>query len=59
MARVGSVAEYESVEWEEMEVRGVRIRVATPAALLRLKKDSLRPRDQEDVLFLERLLDRK
>ena len=56
MARVGSVAEYESVEWEEIEVEGVKIRVATAPALLDLKKNSLRPRDQEDVLFLKRLL---
>lgn len=52
IARIGEVATFESVEAVTMEYRGVRIRVATPAALHRLKRGTLRPVDRQDAAAL-------
>jgi hypothetical protein len=52
MTRLGDAADYQSVESEVMEVAGVRVRVATPGALYRLKKDTVRPIDRQDAAAL-------
>jgi len=49
MTRLGEAARYETVEAEVKEVEGIRVRVATPAALYRLKKDTVRPLDRRDA----------
>ena len=49
MTRLGEAASYETVEAEVKEVEGIRVRVATPAALYRLKKDTVRPLDRRDA----------
>lgn len=49
MTRLGEMASFDTVEAETKEVAGVRIRVATPAALYRLKKDTARAKDREDA----------
>ena len=51
--RVGEVADYENIDSEEMSLENVKIKVATAQALYRLKKDSARPKDQNDALFLK------
>jgi hypothetical protein len=52
LARLGEFARYEDIEWQEIEVEGVRIRLATPAALYWLKRGTLRPVDQADAAAL-------
>lgn len=52
MTRLGEAASFETVESEIKEIEGTRARVATPAALYRLKKGTVRPRDQEDAAAL-------
>jgi len=52
MTRLGEAASFETVEAEIKEVEGVRVRVATPAALYRMKKDTLRPLDRRDAAAL-------
>ena len=52
MTRLGDVATYETVEAESMEVEGIRSRVATPRALYRLKRDTMRPLDRRDAAML-------
>ena len=37
---------------EDKELDGIRIRVATPAALYRLKRDAVRPLDRQDAELL-------
>jgi hypothetical protein len=49
MTRLGEAASFDTVEAEVKEVEGIRVRVATPAALYRLKKDTVRPLDQRDA----------
>lgn len=52
ITRLGEMATFESVESEVIEVEGVRIWVATPAALHRLKKSTVRPIDWQDAATL-------
>jgi len=53
IGRVGEVADYANIDSEEMSLEDVKIKVATADALYRLKKDSVRPKDQNDALFLK------
>jgi hypothetical protein len=52
LTRLGEAASYETIESEIIEVEGVRVRVATPRALYKLKKDTVRPIDQQDAAIL-------
>ncbi len=52
LTRLGDAAEYGNVESEIMDVAGVRIWIATPKALYQLKKDTVRPIDQQDAAAL-------
>lgn len=52
MTRLGEVASFDTVEAEVKEVEGIRVKVATPAALYRLKKDTMRPLDRQDAATL-------
>lgn len=52
MTRLGEAASYDTVEAEIKVFEGVRVRVATPAALYRLKKGTVRPQDWRDAAAL-------
>jgi hypothetical protein len=52
LTRLGDAARYETVDAEDMNVAGVRVRVATPAALYRLKRDTARAIDRQDATAL-------
>ena len=52
MTRLGEAASYETVEAETKEIEGIRVRVATPAALFHLKRDTMRPLDRRDAAAL-------
>jgi hypothetical protein len=54
MTRLGDAASYDTVDAEIKEIDGIRVRVATPAALFRLKRDTVRPLDQQDAAALAR-----
>ncbi len=49
LTRLGEAASFETVESQTKEVGGTRVRVATPRALYRLKKDTVRPLDRQDA----------
>lgn len=49
LARLGEAFRYEDLEAHEVEVEGVRIRVATPRMLYRMKRDTVRPQDRLDA----------
>ena len=57
MTRLGEVASFESVEAEAKEIEGVRVRVATPRALYRLKKETVRAIDRQDAAVLRQRFD--
>ena len=54
MTRLGVAANYESIEAEIKAIDGIQVRVATPLALYRLKRDTIRPLDRQDAAALAR-----
>jgi hypothetical protein len=52
LTRLGEASSFETVEAETMVVGGAAVRVATPAALYRMKKDTVRPTDHQDAAAL-------
>ncbi len=59
LARLGEVATFDDLEYEAVEIQGTQIKVATPEALYRLKKDTVRPEDKIDAMFLEEIIKRR
>ncbi len=55
LARLGERFTFADIEVEEREIEGVRVRVATPRTLYRMKRDSVRLQDRADA---ERLRER-
>jgi hypothetical protein len=52
LTRLGDAARFETVDAEVKETEGIRVRVATPAALYRLKKGTVRAIDRQDAAAL-------
>lgn len=52
LTRLGEAASFDTVDADIREFAGVRVRVATPAALYRLKKDTARAIDRQDAAAL-------
>jgi hypothetical protein len=52
MTRLGEAARFETVASEMKVVEGTRVSVATPAALYRLKKNTVRAKDHQDAAAL-------
>ena len=52
MTRLGDTSRFETVEAEIKVVDGVRVTVATPKALYRLKRATVRPLDQRDAAVI-------
>lgn len=52
LTRLGEAANFETVDAETKTIDGTRVRVATPAALFRLKRDTVRAKDREDAAAL-------
>jgi len=49
LTRLGEVATFDNVASEIKDIEGILVRVATPAALYRLKRDTVRPLDRQDA----------
>lgn len=52
LTRLGEATAFADLEVEEKVIAGVRIRVATPRTLYRMKKNTVRPIDRGDALAL-------
>ena len=57
LARLGELFRYEDIEWQEVELDEVTVRVATPRMLYRMKRDTVRPQDKADAAELKRRFD--
>jgi acylphosphatase len=57
MTRLGDAAAFDTVESQIMEIEGIRVSVATPSALYRLKKGTVRPLDRQDAEALRQHYD--
>jgi hypothetical protein len=55
LSRLGEAFRYETIESEELVLEGIRIRVATPAMLYRMKQNTVTPQDRLDAEQLRRL----
>lgn len=56
LARLGEAAAYDDLAYEIIETQGIKIKVATPEALYHLKKDTVRPEDKIDAMFLNEMI---
>jgi hypothetical protein len=52
LARLGERFRFDEIEWQEVMVDGIRVRVATPRMLYRMKRDTVRPQDKIDASAL-------
>ncbi|RLB52889.1 MAG: hypothetical protein DRJ42_13600 [Deltaproteobacteria bacterium] len=57
ITRIGERASFDQLQIEEVEIEGVRIRVASPRTLYWLKRDTVRPIDKADAEALKRAFD--
>jgi hypothetical protein len=57
LTRLGEATLFADLGVEEKEVEGVRIRLATPATLYRMKKSTVRPIDHADAAALRAAFD--
>jgi hypothetical protein len=57
MTRLGTAESYETVEADVKEIEFIRVRVATPAALYRMQKNTVRPLDRRDAAALAERFD--
>ena len=56
MVRIGDVADYQSIRAEQITVEGVTINIASLESLYQMKKNTIRPVDQRDAVFLHELI---
>jgi hypothetical protein len=54
LARLGKAFRFEDIASEHIDFDGLRVAVATPETLYRMKKDTVRPRDWADAEALRR-----
>jgi hypothetical protein len=59
LTRLGELASFETIDAEVKEVEGTQVRVATPQALYRLKKGTVRPQDRVDAAAIRQRFDLK
>lgn len=59
LTRLGEVASFETVDAEIKEVQGTKVSVATPLALYRMKKGTIREKDHVDAAALRERFDLK
>jgi hypothetical protein len=57
LTRLGEATLFSDLEAQEKEIEGVRVRVATPRTLYRMKRDTVRPIDRADALALRSAFD--
>ena len=52
VSRLGEMFQYDDLQTEVHEVKGVPVRLATPSTLVRMKKNTVRYKDHEDAAKL-------
>jgi hypothetical protein len=52
LSRLGSAFQFEDIQAEVVTIEGVKVRLATPSTLYRMKKDTVRPIDRADAATL-------
>jgi hypothetical protein len=54
IGRLGEAFEYKDLDFTEQDFQGVRVRLATPETLYRMKRDTVRLQDRADAQMLQR-----
>ena len=57
LSRLGDEVQYDDLEFQEIDVDGVAVRVATPRTLYRMKRNTIRPIDRIDAEVLRSSFD--
>lgn len=57
LTRLGEAFRFETLEWEEAAIEGVRVRVVTPSMLYEMKRDTVRFKDRIDAEALRQKFD--
>jgi hypothetical protein len=57
LTRLGEVASFDTIDAEVKDVQGTKVNVATPLALYRLKKGTVRAQDHVDAAALKERFD--
>lgn len=57
LTRLGERMTWPELQWQEVEIGGLKARVATPRTLFEMKKDTVRPRDWADARALAEAFD--
>ncbi len=53
IANIGEKFSYEDLKFEEVEFKGIKVRIASPETLYKMKERTFRAADQDDLLFLK------
>jgi hypothetical protein len=56
MTNQGEVIAYDDLEFENVEIDGQKIKIATPETLLKMKGNTVRPHDKLDSIFCKQLI---
>jgi hypothetical protein len=59
IGRLGEKFHYEDLKYVSAEYKGIKVNLATPETLMRMKKDTMRAKDSLDIIFLRELLNEK
>ncbi|MCL4512050.1 MAG: nucleotidyltransferase [Bacteroidetes bacterium] len=59
ISRIGESFAFEDLQYEELNVDGHTVKIATAETLYRLKEKTYRAIDQNDLIFLKELISRK
>ena len=56
IARIGEMYLFDNIDYEELQIEGHTLRIATPDMLYRMKQGTVRPQDHRDAAFLLELM---
>ena len=59
MTRLGDAFYFQDLKYEVLDLASIQIRVATPATLYKMKKDTVRPQDRVDAERIREVFDLK
>jgi predicted nucleotidyltransferase len=58
MVNLGERFSYKDLEFDKIDFEGIKIKIATPETLIRLKENTYRDKDKADIMFLKKLLNK-
>ncbi len=59
MTRLGETFSFHDLEYETIDYGEIKMKIATPEMLLKMKQNSLRLQDKADALFLKELINQR